>query len=411
MLDSLYRHSIHHGAWCLCSLDGLPGGNNGFFQNNCPAVQIVIYAQMTWSMMFNAFLFAFFFTILAKCENRSIQVVFADKLCVNVRDFTNGKVIQDEGDEFLSSVHDADEVFRNSGVCLNVRCYDIDSAYPVVETHVRMYMMDKDKKLHVLRVVQPDDEMGGMLYTSLPTEITHHVDHHSPLAPSKYSMPFLAKTQGMAFRAIDSATGNRDEIICPVCGEAYGTYERFRNHVNFCKLVEGKDEYPVEGSHLGLEVPDNIPSVTLEDVQEYMSQNLGEIIVVVEGIDPQVSGTFQALQSYKYEDICWDGEFVKCLHVHKGKFSVCMDKFHQVRTFGNDGNSSPDTSFILPKGRQAEEDDNSMMEDDFDYANGNDDEEKNTRNGVGAAGSANHRNEQAPENATDEAELLSAWFG
>lgn len=282
--------------------------------------------------MFNAFLLAFFYTKMANCENRSIQVVFADKLCVNVRDFTHGKVIEDEGDEYHSSFYDEDEVFRNSGVCLNVRCYDIDSAYPVVEAHVRMYLIDKDLKLHVLRIMEPDDEMGGMLYTSLPSEVFHHVDHHSPLRPAKYKMPFLAEAHGMKFRAIDSQTGNRDEIICPVCGEAYGTYERFRNHIRYQKMVEEHDDYPVEESHRCLEVPDDIATLTLEDVQEYMSKNMAEIIVVVEGIDPQVSGTFQALQSYKYDDICWDGEFVKCLHIDKGKFSVCMEKFHQVRT-------------------------------------------------------------------------------
>mmetsp|Transcript_43522 Transcript_43522/g.105081 ORF Transcript_43522/g.105081 Transcript_43522/m.105081 type:complete len:514 (+) Transcript_43522:160-1701(+) len=356
---------------------GLPGGNNGFFQNNCPAVQITIYFQMVWSMMFNAFLLAFFFTKMANCENRSIQVVFADKLCVNVRDFTNGKVITDEGDEFLSSVHDADEVFRNSGVCLNVRCYDIDSAYPVVEAHVRMYMIDKNLKLHVLRIMHPDDEMGGMLYTSLPSEISHHVDHHSPLAPSKYKMPFLAKAHGMVFRAIDSATGNRDEIVCPVCGEAYGTYERLRKHVRYQKMVEEHDDYPEAESHRCLEVPENIPTLTLEDVQEYMSQNLAEIIVVVEGIDPQVSGTFQALQSYKYDDICWDGEFVQCLHIHKDKFSVCMEKFHQVKTLSSSSESvpsSPDSSFIVPK--EHREDSREMDEEFGDLKSPSDDDEQ-----------------------------------
>ena len=116
-------------------------------------------------------------------------------------------------------------------------------------------------------------------------------------------------------------------------------------------MVEEHDGYPVEGSHLSLEVPENIPTLTLEDVQEYLSQNLAEIIVVVEGIDPQVSGTFQALQSYKYEDICWDGEFVECLHIQNKKFSVCMEKFHEVRNFHKkSGRSSPGNSFIAPNG-------------------------------------------------------------
>lgn len=318
---------------------------------------------MTWSMMFNAFLLSFFYSKMACSENRANQVVFSDKLCVNVRDFTHGKVLADDIAEDKSRTYDADEVFRNSGVCLNVRCYDIDSANPVVESHARMYMIDKNLKLHVLRLTQPNDEFGGMMYPSLPQEIVHYVDYHSPLAPAKYVMPFVSKTFGLPCRAIDSATGNREEIICPVCGESYGTYARLRKHVRFQQMVEKKDGYPEEGSHLSLKIPDHIPTLTLEDVQEYMSQNLAEIIVVVEGIDPMVSGTFQALQSYKYEDICWDGEFVQCLHIEKNKFSVDMEKFHQVRTFANDSvPSSPETSFISPQDHKRDSKDMDDME-------------------------------------------------
>ena len=299
-------------------VDGLPGSNNGFFANACPGVQAAIYAQMTWSMMFNAFLFAFFFTILSKCENRSVQVVFADKLCINVKD--SQMPLSDKVDD------------ESSNIFINARCYDIDSAYPIVEAHVRMYLIDRHMKMHILRLHEPNDDLGGVLYTSLPVEISHRIDHHSPLSPIKFrKLPFLASTCGLALRSVDSTTGNRDEIVCPVCGESYGTYERLRKHVAYSRIIEESDEYPRENSHLGLDVPDKIPTLTMDEVRDFISESLSEIIVVVEGIDPQVSGTFQALQSYKYDDIAWEGIFEPCLSVQNDKFVVNMERFHQVR--------------------------------------------------------------------------------
>jgi hypothetical protein len=266
--------------------------------------------------MYNAFLFSFFFTIISKCENRSIQIVFSNKMCINVKEFGR-KTSSGESSP--------------SGVCANVQCYDIDSVYPVVETHARMYMIDRHLKLHVLRLLSPNDDLGGMLYTSLPSIITHHVDHHSPLSPSHLKMPFIAHSHGLVLRASDSATASRDEIVCPVCGESYGTYERFRKHVEYCRIIEEKDEYPPEKSHLGLQLPEEIPAITLSEVRKHMSENLSEIIVVVEGIDPQISGTFQALQSYRYEDIAWNADFEPCLSATLDKFTVNMVKFHQIR--------------------------------------------------------------------------------
>lgn len=285
----------------LTVADGLPGSTNAFFEANCPYIQVAIYAEMIWSMMFNAFLFAFFFAILSKCELRNVQVVFSDKLC-----------IYSEGGQ----------------IYVGARCYDIDAAFPVVESHVRMYVLDKGMRMHPLRMHFPDDDMGGMLYTSLPAEMKHCVDHHSALSPRK--MPLVLDSQGLVLRASDSATGNRDEIECPVCGEAYGSYERLRRHVNYCRIIETKDEYPVENSHLGFEMPEIAP-LTLQEVKTYFENHISEIVLVVEGIDPQLSGTFQSLQSYKYEDVAWEGEFVPCLSVRNKKFVVDFAKFHKVR--------------------------------------------------------------------------------
>lgn len=54
-----------------------------FFQN-CPQLQVAIYFQMVWSMMFNAFLFAFFYSRIGRGEIRGIQVVFSKHAIVSV---------------------------------------------------------------------------------------------------------------------------------------------------------------------------------------------------------------------------------------------------------------------------------------------------------------------------------------
>ena len=182
-------------------------------------------------------------------------------------------------------------------------------------------------KFHPLRLLEPNDDLGGVLYPSVPTTIIHHIDHHSALSPQ--NMPLVEAAHGLALRSVDSATANREEIVCPVCGEAYGSYERLANHVRYAQIVEKQDGYPVEGTHLGFTMPDTTP-VTLEQVQRHIEQKLSEIVVVVEAIDPQLSGTFQALQSYKYDDIEFGADFEKCISTKNNNFEVDLLKFHGV---------------------------------------------------------------------------------
>ena len=109
---------------------------------------------------------------------------------------------------------------------------------------------------------------------------------------------------------MDSYTNNREEHNCPICGESYGTYDRWIRHARYQRLVESKENYPVQGSHLSLTeedlLPPRAPSTDLQELREYFSRELSEVVCVVEGIDPLTSGTFQALQSYRFNDIIWD---------------------------------------------------------------------------------------------------------
>jgi len=288
---------------------GLPGNSNAFFENNCGGVQTVIFVQMTWSMLFNAFLFAFFYSQLSKSESRSMQLVFSDKLCINV---------------------------THQNVVATVQCYDIDSAFPVVEAHARMYLLDHKLQMNPLRLTNPDDVRGGMLYPSLPQKVTHHIDHHSALAPTRADlMPLLACSKSRStipLRSCDSVTGDRPEVTCPVCACSFNTYERLATHVKYAKMAEKKENYPVKGSHLGFEMPDTSRPLTLQEVTDHIERTMSEIVVVVEGIDPQLSGTFQAIQSYKYEDLVFGVDHERCTSVTPdNKIVVDMKKFHRVR--------------------------------------------------------------------------------
>ena len=294
---------------------GLPGATNAFFEN-CPGVQVVIYFQMMISMLFNAFLFSFMFARLAKSESRAVQVVFSDKIVVRVTE--RGTIVW------------------------QFRVYDVDEGHGIVEAHVRMYALLKHKdvdghpQLVQLRIVSPNDDLGAVLFLNIPTVVTHEMDYYSPLNPDfkdKVAAKYRLSSGGLLLREVDSVTGNREEIVCPVCGESYGDFHRLRKHVRFQQMVEKKDDYPIEGSHRQLEL-DGIPQHTsrpsLEELQAKLP--LQEIICVVEGIDPLTSGTFQALQSYMPEDVEWAATFVPCLTstTALAKTFVDLEKFHQV---------------------------------------------------------------------------------
>jgi len=296
---------------------GLPGNSNAFFEAQCHGVQLAIFCQMTWSMLFNAFLFAFFYSQLSKSERRSLQMVFSDKLCINVS--------------------------MDGRVCASVQCYDIDSAFPVVEAHARMYLLDHKLQMNPLRLIMPDDSLGGMLYPSIPQKIVHHIDHHSALAPTRgHLMPFLASsrtTSPFPLRSSDSATANREEVVCPVCGDSFGTYERLAQHVKWNAMMERQEKYPIRDSHQDFEMPDTSP-LTLQEVTDHIEATMSEIVVVVEGIDPQLSGTFQAIQSYKYEDLVFGADHEVCTSVTTdNKISVDMTNFHKTK-YTNEGKNT-----------------------------------------------------------------------
>lgn len=295
---------------------GLPNGINSYFERGCSALQVVIYFQMVWSMLFNGFLLTFLYNRLGRSETRSSQVIFSNKALVSIVD---------------------------GQVRFRVRLFDCDTKHPVVEAHVRMYCVMKQRPVpRPLRILQPDDDLGSMLFLSFPNVVSHNVDMYSLLHPPVATM--LMKPGGLVLRQVDGSTGDRDDIVCPICGEAYGTFERWFNHVRYQQVVEKQDKYPVLNTHLSLDLdeiskePYVKPVKEISSLRQYFKNNVSEILCLVEGIDPMQSGTFQALQSYRFEDIEWHtyAQFSPCLSVENESvsknriFSVDLDRYHDI---------------------------------------------------------------------------------
>jgi hypothetical protein len=226
---------------------------------------------------------------------------------------------------------------------------------------------DGHPQLVQLRIVSPNDDLGGVLFLNIPTVVTHEMDYYSPLYPS-YKDPAARKYRlssgGLLLREVDSLTGSREEIFCPVCGESYGDFRRLRMHIKYNQMVEKKDEWPLEGSHRELklegdkddEEEDVVPKSPLRPSLEEVKSKLPlqELIVVVEGIDPLTSGTFQALHSYMPEDIEWHARFVPCMtstRAMKATF-VDLEKFHQVEC-SKEGKSKDCYLFSATEGEES----------------------------------------------------------
>ena len=130
--------------------------------------------------------------------------------------------------------------------------------------------------------------------------------------------------------------------------------------MRYSKHFERESNFPVEGTHLSIPESELIkkPAVPITDIEsfkKFFEDEMAEILCVVEGIDPVMSGTFQALQSYTKDDIVWDKNayFRPCLNVHGTKIEIDLDDFHEIEqdngSVRSDSQRSLNTSLL---GRQ-----------------------------------------------------------
>lgn len=299
---------------------GLPNDSNNFFNPECRSVQITIALQMILSMLFNAFLTAFLWCSLARCEQRSAQVLFSNKA-----------IIQQQSD---------------GRWLFHCRMYDIDSSLPIVEAHIRLYCiswndydnqirrLEQPQFMQTMRIIEPNDDLGSVIFPSVPFTATHHIDFFSPIAPAhlKEGLNYM-RGHGLILREADHNSGSNAACVCPVCGETYETFINLERHIAFNKVLEDADEkLPMKGTHRDTDILTPILTKKFEFTKYDLRESLRgkEIVCIVEGIEPMVSGTFQALHSYKLEDIAFDSCFAPCVSQVNGKAVVDLDQFHRV---------------------------------------------------------------------------------
>ena len=184
-----------------------------------------------------------------------------------------------------------------------------------------------------MRIFRPDDDLGGVLFTSLPSRVQHHIDFHSPISPPSqlpengrrvWDSNYIVHNSKMNLREVDTYTGGQDGMKCAVCGETYNTSENLIKHIQYNQLVESHDDIPVEGSHQEIDVDTLFKDIHAkraesnqqpwyEEFQQYFESANIEVICVFEAIDPYLSGTFQSVQSYTIDDLCFDEDFDPCV--------------------------------------------------------------------------------------------------
>lgn len=385
---------------------GLPNGGNSFFEN-CPQLQVVIYFQMVTTMFLNAFIFSFVYSRMSRSETRATQVLFSEKATLNREVLPNGIV------RYALSVriYDADSMYPLMEA--HVRFYAVKHAAMHAPNNEGVLF---PIKMEPMRVSIPDDNLGAALYTSIPMTATHHIDFHSPINPpgrraagpedgrvnptSAFAMDYC----GLNLREEDAYTNGRDGLRCAICGETYATVANLVQHIRYYQFCERHDKFPIIGSHQELDVEalfkkwvpksiipkagdggaentaqataadrgrtGHVPSHTtcpididhtssdpyFDEFRRYYDRANVEIICVVEAIDPILSGTFHAVQSYTIDDIVFNSEFAPCvladggaktwtsgLLVHRSSARCCsmkvdLDSFHKTVSMsrGND---------------------------------------------------------------------------
>jgi len=198
--------------------------------------------------------------------------------------------------------------------CLQFRLFDMERSHPVVQASCSIYLVTQ-KSLHPipLRIAIPTEEFGSILFLSLPSEVAHAIDEHSPLDPSNSALlesknrrpPSVPRFASIG-RQPGSNTGNNkrgdddddDEnedakgVFCPVCGESYGTVANLIRHGKYREIMEYHDKFPFQGSHQEVdwdefeEIMTQPSSWSYAELKDNFEQNISEVICVVEGIDP-----------------------------------------------------------------------------------------------------------------------------
>lgn len=276
-----------------------PGGEDDFYQEECTGLQVFVFFQILFNILFSAFLVSFFFAKLGTSEQRASQILFSKEAIITCR---RGKWT------------------------FQMQVYDTNSKQPVVEAHVRMYCVswrDYEKQTrtgngclyHEMKISAPSDSTDASLLLSLPTPVEHEIGEDSPLLPRKIKMNL------------------RSNGTCPVCGQKHDSLDALKKHLEYYKITEDLLGFPIRGTHRDSDLtqPRNlhdVRKVTENNLREHLVDK--EIVCVVEGVEPIGSGSFQALQSYKFSDIIFGGRFAPSMSQQNGIIHIDTVRFPKV---------------------------------------------------------------------------------
>ncbi|CAK0799254.1 unnamed protein product [Prorocentrum cordatum] len=129
-----------------------------------------------------------------------------------------------------------------------------------------------------MRLVHPDDELGGTLLLTFPARVVHEIDAWSPLAPPRGDV-------------------------------APGVPQLMRRAAD-------RDDPP--------------PGPARADVEAFLQSNRVEVIALVEGEEPITSCTTQARHSYVNEDLAFDCTFANAVVHENGTWAIQYEKLQEL---------------------------------------------------------------------------------
>ncbi len=208
-------------------------------------------------------------------EMRRHQLVEAHVRCYAINhNYNSNKLKKFSMDSSNSSIDDDDGMNNNNNSSM-----DNDQTSP------NLFF-----KQTYMRLTQPDDDLGGHLFLSLPSNVIHHIDTSSPLCPSNM----------------------RSE------------------RTKYPRVTKRYDDFEDEDNILANDHKKAYPKLR-EGINDHLNSADLEIIVLVEGIDALTSYTIQARHSYTVEDIEWDATFASCVYPDEDNIPhIDFNRFHKL---------------------------------------------------------------------------------
>ena len=262
------------------------------YLHGCAAGIVIMGGTVLWTLLLDAIFIGVIFSRVARGQRRASTVCFTDKAVLRLID---GK---------LYFVFQVAEMRKHQLVEAHVRAYCIRSSQTAGSNAPIPF------QTHLMRLQQPDDQLGSLILLSIPQQVVHRIDPWSPLFPPPTAPP--------ASTTVDTPS------------ERYCFPDVLQREADF---ESGNREVRPKGAQ-------HPAAATLAAVEAHLRATAAEIMVLVEGIDPATSYTIQARHSYQLADIEFGAYFAPCVsQSEKGACVVDFDKFHQIEkdTDGREG--------------------------------------------------------------------------